>query len=155
LQAAERGIGLVHRLLAFAREQRLESKAVDIAIFLPGMKDLPCHTSGSSIQFSIATEPDLAPAGVDANQLELAILNLTINARDAIPGGGALRVTLGNRRTDDGGPGVLPSGRYVVVSIRTPEREWMRQPLREHSTHFHDERSRQRFRARLADGPTL
>lgn len=117
LQAAERGVALVQRLLAFAREQRVDPKSTDIGALIAGIEDLLRRTLGPSIQFSTATEPDLAPAWVDANLLELAILNLTINARDAMPGGGTLRIKLGNRYADDGSPRELSPGRYIVVSI--------------------------------------
>jgi signal transduction histidine kinase len=117
LQAAERGVALVQRLLAFARKQRLDPRSVDIGSLVGSIEDLLRRTLGSSIQFSIATDPDLAPARADANQLELAILNLTINARDAMPGGGTLRIRLENRRPPDGSPGELPCGAFVVVSI--------------------------------------
>jgi signal transduction histidine kinase len=72
---------------------------------------------GSQIRLAIAILPDLAPARVDANQLELAILNLTINARDAMPRGGALHIGLLNRQTDHRSPPELSPGDYVVVSI--------------------------------------
>jgi signal transduction histidine kinase len=117
LQAAERGVALVQRLLAFAREQRLEPRSVDIGGLMLGIEDLLRRTLGPSIKLTIETSADLAPARVDANQLELAILNLTINARDAMPDGGALRVTLENRRTGAESTRELPLGSCVVLSI--------------------------------------
>jgi signal transduction histidine kinase len=117
LQAAERGVALVQRLLAFARKQRLDPRSVDIGALVGSIEDLLRRTLGSSIQFSITTDPDLAPARVDANQLELAILNLTINARDAMPDGGTMRITLENRRTPGDSPRELPCGAFVVLSI--------------------------------------
>jgi signal transduction histidine kinase len=91
-QAAERGVALVRRLLAFTRKQRLDPRSVDIGALVGSIEDLLRRTSGRSIQVSIATAADLAPARVAANQLELAILNQTINARDAMPGGGTLQL---------------------------------------------------------------
>jgi signal transduction histidine kinase len=69
---------------------------------------------------AFASDLDLSPACVDANQLELAILNLTINARDAMPGGGSLRIDLQNSRTGNHSPPGLSPGDYVVVSISDP-----------------------------------
>lgn len=117
LQAAERGGALVQRLLAFARKQRLDPRSVDIGALVGSIEDMLRRTLGPPIQVSIATAADLAPARVDANQLELAILNLTINARDAMPIGGALQITLENRRAGTASPRELPPGSYVVVSI--------------------------------------
>jgi signal transduction histidine kinase len=117
LQAAERGVALVQRLLGFARKQHLDPRSVDVGALVGGIEDLLRRTLGSSIQVSTKTAADLAPARLDANQLELAILNLTINARDAMPGGGTLQITLENRRAGNGSPHELPPGIYVVVSI--------------------------------------
>ncbi len=117
LVAAERGVALVQRLLAFARKQRLDPQPVDLRRLLVGMEDLLRSTLGAQILLVVASDPDLAPAHVDANQLELAILNLTINARDAMPGGGTLRIKLRNRRGGGALPGGLRPGDYVIVSI--------------------------------------
>jgi signal transduction histidine kinase len=81
------------------------------------VEELLRRTLGGQIRLAIARAPDVAPASVDANQLELAILNLTINARDAMPAGGTLRIGLENRRADRRSPHQLASGDYVVVSI--------------------------------------
>jgi signal transduction histidine kinase len=117
LQAADRGVALVQRLLSFAREQRLDPRSVDLGALIGGVEDLLRRTLGSSIQLLVAADHDLAPARVDANALELAILNLAINARDAMPDGGTLRITLENRLTAEDSPRELPSGAYIVVSI--------------------------------------
>jgi signal transduction histidine kinase len=117
LQAAERGVALIQRLLAFARKQQLDPQSVDLNHLVAGIADLLRRTLGSQIRLAIANLPDLAPARVDANQLELAILNLTINARDAMPSGGALHIGLLNRETDHRSPPGLSPGEYVVVSI--------------------------------------
>jgi signal transduction histidine kinase len=117
LQAAERGVALIERLLAFARKQRLDPRSVDLSRLITGIEDLLRRTLGDRIRFVVTAEPDLALARVDANQLELAILNLMINGRDAMPEGGNLRIRLQNRRANCGSPSGLSAGEYVVVSI--------------------------------------
>ncbi len=116
-QAAERGVALIERLLAFARKQRLDPRSVDVNRLIAGIEDLLQRTLGDRIRLVITAEAGLAPARVDANQLELAILNLTINARDAMPDGGNLRICLQNRFANYGRPSDLSPGKYVVVSI--------------------------------------
>lgn len=85
---------------------------------LTGIEDLLRRTLRDHTRLAITRGADLAPALVDANQLELAILNLTINARDAMPRGGALHIDLENQRTGPKSPPELPAGDYVVLSIR-------------------------------------
>jgi signal transduction histidine kinase/CheY-like chemotaxis protein len=117
MQAAERGVAQIHRLLGFARRQRLDPRSVDLARLVGGIKALLLQTLGPEINLVIAADPDLAPARVDANQLELAILNLAINARDAISSGGSVTIGLENRDTGRGSPPELTPGEYVVLSI--------------------------------------
>jgi CheY-like chemotaxis protein len=82
-----------------------------------GINALLRHTLGPGIDLSIAADAGLAPAHVDANQLELAILNLAINARDAMPLGGSLRIGLENHATNHDSPPELTPGKYAVISI--------------------------------------
>src|SRR5215472_246276 len=117
LHAAERGATLIERLLAFARKQRLDPRSVDVNHLVIGIEDLLRRTLGNRIRIAINAEADLAPARVDANQLELAILNLAINARDAMPDGGLLHIDLRNHVRDRNSPPELSPGEYVVVSI--------------------------------------
>ena len=117
LRAAERGATLIQRLLAFARKQRLNPRPIDLNRLVVGTEDLLHRTLGDRIRVAITADADLAPARVDANQLELAILNLAINARDAMPDGGLLRIVLQNRSVDRNSPPELSAGEYVVVSI--------------------------------------
>jgi signal transduction histidine kinase len=117
LQAAERGGALVQRLLAFGRKQRLDPQSIDLPRLVAGIEDLLRRTLGDRVSLVIIAETGLAPARVDANQLELAVLNLTINARDAMPDGGSLRISLQNRRADDGNPPEVAPGEYVVFAI--------------------------------------
>jgi signal transduction histidine kinase/CheY-like chemotaxis protein len=116
-RAAERGVALIQRLLAFARKQRLDPRSVDLGALVGGIEELLQRTVGPAINLEISTDAGLAPAHVDANQVELAILNLAINARDAMPMGGTLRISLHNRRADTGSPTDLTLGDYIVVSI--------------------------------------
>ena len=117
VQAADRGVVLVKRLLAFARKQRLEPRSVDLKVLIFDIKELLERTLGPTIDLDISSDPDLAPAWVDSNQLELAILNLAINARDAMPTGGTVRLGLENSRTGRGMPAGLTPANYVIVSI--------------------------------------
>jgi signal transduction histidine kinase len=116
-QAAERGVALIQRLLAFARKQRLDPRSVDLWALVGGIEELLQRTVGPAINLEISTDAGLAPAHVDANQVELAILNLAINARDAMPVGGTLRISLRNQRTDRSSPAELTPGNYVIVAI--------------------------------------
>ena len=117
LQAAERGVALIQRLLAFARKQRLDPRSVDLGGLVGGIEELLHRTVGPSIRVEIAAAPDLAQAYVDANQVELAILNLAINARDAMPAGGTLHIALHNCRSDGNSPAELTPGDYIRIAI--------------------------------------
>ena len=117
MQAAERGVAQIQRLLGFARRQRLDPRSVDLSRLVAGIDALLRHTLGPGIDLLIAADADLAPAHVDANQLELAILNLAINARDAMPIGGSVRIGLENHATNHDSPPELTPGKYVVISI--------------------------------------
>ncbi len=90
LQASSRAATLVQRLLAFARRQDLQPSAVDVAGLLAGIEDLISRSIGPTIVVEVEASADLPAARVDPSQLELAVLNLAINARDAMPGGGKL-----------------------------------------------------------------
>lgn len=116
MQGAERGASLTQRLLAFARQQDLRAEAVDLGILVRGMSDLLDRSLGPRIALSFDIPDGLPPARIDANQLELAILNLVINARDAMPDGGAIAIELASyqvARTS----GALKAGDYLKVSI--------------------------------------
>jgi signal transduction histidine kinase/CheY-like chemotaxis protein len=118
LRAAERGATLTRHLLAFARRQRLDPRPVDVSAVVGGAEKILRQTIGPEIQLVIELPSKLRPAWVDPNQLELAILNLALNARDAMPTGGTLRIDAENRRGEFGNlPADLPSGSYVVVSV--------------------------------------
>ena len=117
LRAAGRGATLTQRLLAFARKQRLDPRSIDVAALAGGMEDMLRRTLGPSIHLVITREAGLWPALVDANQLELAVLNLAINGRDAMQAAGELRIDLRNGRPGNDAPRELRSGEYVVLSM--------------------------------------
>ena len=115
LQAASRAASLVQRLLAFARRQDLQPRPVDVTDLIRGMEDLVARSIGPMIHVDFDLPDDCPPALIDPNQLELAVLNLAINARDAMPNGGKLRIAL---ETRDGDPSLdLPGGAYLCLSI--------------------------------------
>jgi PAS domain-containing protein len=92
IQGAERGASLTQRLLAFARQQDLRAVSVDMRILVEGMVDLLKRSLGPRVALRLDIAEGLPPARIDANQLELAILNLAINARDAMPDGGRIDI---------------------------------------------------------------
>ena len=92
LQSLERGASLTRRMLAFARRQELALEAVDVAALIRGMLDLMQSAVGASVQVLVDVSPELPPVLTDPHQLELALLNLAVNARDAMPNGGVLRI---------------------------------------------------------------
>jgi signal transduction histidine kinase/ActR/RegA family two-component response regulator len=117
LQAADRAKMLVQRLLGFARRQSLNTEPVDVADLLAGMRDLVASSVGPMIELHIRSEPNLPFAKADANQLELALLNLCVNARDAMPEGGPLSILAEEVAM---GPSALPKlrpGLYVRVTV--------------------------------------
>ena len=116
LQAASRAGTLVQRLLAFARRQDLQPRAVEIGALLNGMTDLIQRSIGPTIKVQFDSQADLPAARVDPNQLELAILNLAINARDAMPTGGTLRIEARAERI--AGAGALQPGDYISITVR-------------------------------------
>jgi PAS domain S-box-containing protein len=117
--AADRGATLTGQLLAFSRRQRLEPKPVDLNETVRGMRDLLQGTMGGSVRLETVLEAELWPALVDPTQIELIILNLAINARDAMEVGGSLtvetaNVTLSGQRRRPEEP---DAGDYVVLSV--------------------------------------
>ncbi len=113
-QAADRAAKLTHQLLAFSRTQNLTLKAVDLNLLVTGMHDLLGRTIGPMVRIDMALDPSGPWAMADANQLELAILNLSINARDAMAEGGVLTIATG-RQAAQGGD--LAPGDYAVICV--------------------------------------
>jgi signal transduction histidine kinase/ActR/RegA family two-component response regulator len=117
LQAADRAKTLLQRLLGFARRQSLQTQPVDISALLGGMRDLISSSVGPTIDLRLRHEPDLPSAVIDPNQLELAILNLCVNARDAMPDGGPLTILAEELAIGPGSGPRLKPGLYVRLSV--------------------------------------
>jgi PAS domain S-box-containing protein len=116
IQSADRAKILVQRLLAFARRQPLQPTAVDIGALVHGMADLLGSTTGPQIRVVVHIEDDLPPAKADMNQLEMALLNLGVNARDAMTDGGTLRISATRGIIDQPRDGLCP-GDYIQLSV--------------------------------------
>lgn len=116
VQGAERGATLTKRMLAFARRQELKPETVDLARLVDGMEEMLRRTLGSTIQISTHFQSDLPAIRVDPNQLELGLLNLALNARDAMVMGGSLAISA-HRRSARGGPPGMQPGEYVCLSV--------------------------------------
>jgi PAS domain S-box-containing protein len=117
MQGAKRGAALTQRLLAFARKQDLNLRSVDLPALVRGMTDLLQRTLGPTAIIKTELPDSLPPVQADANQLELALLNLTMNARDAMPEGGTIVIAARNERITAETAGLLVPGRYVCLSV--------------------------------------
>ena len=117
LQSAERARVLVQRLLAFARRQPLQPVPVDIGALLTGMTDLIRDSIGVNISVALDVAEALPPAIVDPGQLELAVLNLCVNARDAMPGGGSIELAVSAESIAANVANEPAAGRYVRLSV--------------------------------------
>lgn len=117
--AAKRAAGLTHRLLAFSRRQTLEPKPTDVNRLVMSMEDLIQRTVGPQIRVETVAKGGLWATLVDPNQLENALLNLCINARDAMPDGGKITIETSNRWLDDRSSfeRSLPAGQYVAMCV--------------------------------------
>ena len=117
LQSAERAKTLVQRLLAFARRQPLQPRAVDLGALVSNMADLVDSTTGPQIKVVVDVADELPAAVADPNQVEMALLNLAVNARDAMEGGGTLRISAESETIEDGHRSGLRPGRYLCLSV--------------------------------------
>lgn len=117
LQSAERAKTLVQRLLAFARRQPLQPTAVDVGRLVAGMTGLIESTLGPTIEMRLDVDPALPAARADPNQLEMALLNLAVNARDAMPEGGDLTLTVSHEVVRRDHSADIKAGRYIRLAV--------------------------------------
>ena len=117
LQSTDRAKTLVNRLLGFARRQALETRPVNVAGLLEGMRDLIISSVGPTVELKMIAPPDLPPAMTDPNQLELALLNLCVNSRDAMTSGGLLTIVAESIAVGPRGEAQLKPGAYLRLSV--------------------------------------
>jgi len=116
MEGAQRCADLTHRLLAFSRRQPLQVSIIDVAALMPGLLELMRRTLGERINVSLQVEENIYPIEVDRAQLEAALLNLAVNARDAMPEGGDLSISIGTQTLDESK--IERPGDFVVISVR-------------------------------------
>jgi signal transduction histidine kinase/CheY-like chemotaxis protein len=114
-QGAQRGAALTQRLLAFARRQALQPRPTDLAELVRGLADLLHRSLGPAVEIAFDLPAGLPPASADPNQIELALLNLAVNARDAMPDGGKLTISLSLEQAPAARD--LAAGRYVRLCV--------------------------------------
>jgi PAS domain S-box-containing protein len=117
--AARRAAALTHRLLAFSRRQTLAPRPTDVTLLVAGMEELIRRTVGPAVGIAVAGAPDLWTALVDPPQLENALLNLCLNARDAMPDGGRITIETANHRLDAEAARAheIPPGPYLSLCV--------------------------------------
>jgi PAS domain S-box-containing protein len=115
-QGAQRGASLTQRMLAFARQQDLRTTSADLGALVRGMQELLRRSLGPNNELHLYVEPHLPPAEVDAHQVELAILNLAINARDAMPDGGVIQLRVDQKQVPAGLERLQP-GTYLRIQV--------------------------------------
>ncbi len=112
---AQRGAALTQRMLAFSRRQELQVEKIDVSALLRGMMDMVSRSLGPIATLETEFPESLPMIATDPNQLEAAVLNLVVNARDAMPGGGPIRIRATEELVPDGG--TMPAGHYVCVAV--------------------------------------
>lgn len=117
MQSADRAKTLVQRLLAFARRQPLQAVAVDVAKLVNDMGDLVASSTGPQIKVVVDAPENLPAAIADPNQLEMALLNLSVNARDAMLDGGTMRISASTELVYEGHRSKLAAGEYLCLSV--------------------------------------
>jgi signal transduction histidine kinase/CheY-like chemotaxis protein len=118
MQGAQRGASLTQRLLAFSRRQELAPQSVRVPDLVAGLTDLLSRSLGPNIMIETRVPSDLPPVLVDPNQLEMALVNLAVNARDAMRSGGTIAFSASAHVLGDGNANGLPPGRYVRIDVR-------------------------------------
>jgi PAS domain S-box-containing protein len=116
-QGAQRGVSLTQRMLAFARRQELKSEPVELPTLVQGISGLLRSSLGPSVVLETRFPPQLEPVMADVNQLELAVLNLATNARDAMPHGGKIVISTRTEEVRDETRAHMMAGRYVCLSV--------------------------------------
>ena len=117
LEASQRAATLVQRLLSFARRQHLEARAINVGELIVGVEDLIRRSIGPHVDVAVNLADELPATKIDPNQLELALLNLSVNASDAMSGGGTLRIDVSTRQLANEEVGELPAGAYVRIAV--------------------------------------
>lgn len=117
LKSADSARILIQRLLAFARRQPLQPVRVSVGTLVSSMIDLIGRTIGPQIRIRVDLAEDIKPCFADPNQLEMAIINLSVNARDAMPFGGELIISAANREVKPSQESTLAPGSYVLISV--------------------------------------
>jgi len=118
ISAAQRGAKLIAQLMAFARRQNLQVEYLPINTLVEEMRELLERSVGTSVTLTFDFAPDAWPVMADASQVQTAVLNLAINARDAMPNGGSLRISTGNTLIETPPPGTeLAAGAYATLTV--------------------------------------
>ena len=145
MEGAERSALLTHRLLAFSRQQTLEPKPIDADKLVSGMSSLLNRTLGESIAIETVLAAGLWTVSVDVNQLENALLNLAVNARDAMPSGGKLTIETANTYLDEAYASrhvEVRAGQYVMLAVTDTASACPKKPSLRHSSHSSPPRKR-------------